>query len=37
MISSFAAAEHLMRSRPHPRSCFFEQAEFERLLGHDFL
>ena len=26
-----------MRGRPHPRSCFFEQAELERLLGHDFL
>jgi hypothetical protein len=26
-----------MRGRSHPRSCFFERAEFERLLGHDFL
>jgi hypothetical protein len=26
-----------MRGRPLPRSCFFEQAEFERLLGHDLL
>jgi hypothetical protein len=21
----------------HPRSCFFEQPQFERLLGDDFL
>jgi len=26
-----------MRGRPHPRSCFFERAEFQRLLGHDLL
>jgi hypothetical protein len=26
-----------MRGRPHPRSCFFEQVEFECLLGHDLL
>jgi hypothetical protein len=26
-----------MRGRPHPRSCFFEQAELERLFGHDLL
>jgi hypothetical protein len=37
MISSFSAAEYLMRGRPHPRSCFFEQVEFECLLGHDLL
>ena len=22
---------------PHPRSCFFEQPQFERLLGDNFL
>jgi hypothetical protein len=29
MISSFSDAGYLIRGRPHPRSCFFEQAVFE--------
>lgn len=28
---------YLIRGRPHRPACFFKQAEFEGLLGHDFL
>src|SRR5215469_2438883 len=37
MISSFSDAGSLMFGRPHPRSCYFEQPQFKRLLGNDFL
>src|SRR6478609_12158135 len=37
MISSFSDAGSLMFGLPHPRSCFFEQPQFERLLGDNFL
>ena len=37
MISSFSEAGYLMRRSPHPPSRFFEQAIFERQLGHDLL
>jgi hypothetical protein len=33
MISSSSAAGYLIRARPHPRSCFFQQPQLERLLG----
>ncbi len=34
---SFSDVGHLMRDRPHPRLCFFQQPQFEGLLGHDLL
>jgi hypothetical protein len=37
MISSFSEAGYLIPRRPHPRSCFFEQPQFQGLLGDDFL
>ena len=36
-ISRGQVVQALMHGRPHPRSCFFEQAEFESLLGDDLL
>jgi len=36
MISSFSEAGYLMPRLPHPRSCFFEQTQFESLLGDNF-
>ena len=30
-------APYLIPRLPHPRSCFFKQAQFERLLSHDRL
>src|SRR5205823_12724026 len=35
MISSFSEPGSLMPRLPHPRSCFFEQPQFERLLSND--
>ena len=32
-----SAAWSLMFALPHPRSCFFEQPQFERLLGDNLL
>jgi hypothetical protein len=32
MLSSFSDAGYLMPRLPHPRSCFFEQPELQRLL-----
>src|SRR3546814_439186 len=37
MISSFSDAGYLIRRRPHPQSCFFEQTVFECQVGHAFL
>jgi integrase len=37
MISSFSDAGYLIRRRPHPRSCYFEQTVLERQVGHTFL
>jgi len=37
MISSFSDAGYLIRRRPHPRSCFFQQTVFECQIGHAFL
>jgi hypothetical protein len=37
MISSFSDAGYLIPRRPHPRSCFFEQAVLQRQVGHTFL
>src|ERR1700693_4892548 len=37
IISSFSEAGYLIPRLPHPRSCFFKQAQFERLLSHDRL
>ena len=31
------ATEYLIRRRPHPRACFFEQAQLQGLLGYDLL
>src|SRR3954470_6546560 len=36
MTSSFSDEGYLIRRLPHPRSCFFEQPQGERLLG-DYL
>src|SRR5450631_65581 len=37
MISSFSEPGYLIPRLPHPRSCFFEQTQFECLLGNDLL
>jgi hypothetical protein len=37
MISYFSETEYLIPRRPHPRPCFFKQAQFQGLLGDDFL
>ncbi|VWX49366.1 hypothetical protein NOVOSPHI9U_210014 [Novosphingobium sp. 9U] len=37
MILGFSDAEYLMRRRPHPRSCFFEQSVPKRQIGVPFL
>src|SRR3954447_279665 len=37
MISSFSEAGYLIPRLPHPRSCFFKQPQFKRLLSHDRL
>ena len=37
MISNFSDAGYLIRGRPHRLSCFFVQAEFERLFRDDLL
>lgn len=37
MISSFSDAGYLIRRPPHPRSCFFEQPQFEGLLRENLL
>ena len=37
MISSFSEPGYLIPRLPHPRSCFFEQTQFKRLLGNDLL
>ncbi len=37
MISSFSDAGYLMRRRPHPRACFFEQTVLKRQVGDAFL
>src|SRR3954469_465083 len=34
MISNFSEAGYLIPRLPHPRSCFFKQPQFERLLSH---
>jgi hypothetical protein len=37
MLSSFSDAGYLMPRLPHPRSCFFEQPELQRLLDDNLL
>jgi hypothetical protein len=37
MLSSFSDAAYLMPRLPHPRSCFFEQPELQRLLDDNLL
>src|SRR6266403_3723855 len=37
MISSFSDAGYLIPRLPHPRSCFFEKTQLERLLGNNLL
>jgi hypothetical protein len=37
MISAFSDAGYLIPRRPHPRSCFFGQAQFQGLFGDDLL
>src|SRR5665811_778139 len=37
MISSFSEAGYLIPRCPHPQSYFFKQAQFQGLLGDDFL
>jgi hypothetical protein len=37
MISSFSDAGYLIRRRPHPRRCFFQQTVFECQVGNAFL
>jgi len=37
MISSFSEAGYLIPRRPHPRTCFFEQAQVQGLLGDDLV
>src|SRR5512139_3379670 len=37
MISSFSEAGTLIPRLPHPRSCFFEQAQLQSLFGNDLL
>jgi hypothetical protein len=37
MISSFSDAGYLIRRRPHPRRCFFQQTVLECQVGNAFL
>ena len=37
MISNFSEAGYLIARLPHPRSCFFEQTQFQRLFGNNLL
>ena len=37
MISCFSDAGHLIRGRPQPRSCFFEDAVLKDKVCHHFL
>jgi len=37
MISSFSDAGYLILRLPHPRACFFEKAQLQRLLSNKLL